>query len=56
MELTGTAVRKEKRSYDAELRRARRIRRRLGTFAACSFLRERGWSFEAAYGAMMRIP
>src|SRR5688572_28455178 len=34
------------------LKRALKIRRALGLIVACSYLRERGWSFEAAHQAL----
>ncbi len=51
--LAADVVRNENHSQAADLDRARRIRRGFGTLAACSFLRDRGWSFEAAYGALV---
>jgi hypothetical protein len=42
------------RQEQADIERARGIRRRLGTMAACSYLRDRGWSFEAAHQLLLQ--
>jgi hypothetical protein len=37
----------------ADAQRARRIRRSLGMMAACSYLRDRGWSFDSAHRMLL---